>query len=160
MQTIIKHENLPNFEAVAAIEFHQNNQKWLLLGLHKPPNQKTSDFIQNVSLILDSLSKNFKNRNVTLIRDFNLSIDVSLESFLQAYKLTSLIIEALCFQSSNPSYIAKFGSLKERPREKIYGSYRSFNIETFKKTVSDKMPWLESNSYSEFEKDFLTVINK
>ena len=93
-----------------------------------------------MSLILDSLSKNFKNRNVTLIRDFNLSIDVSLESFLQAYKLTSLIIEALCFQSSNPSYIAKFGSLKERPREKIYGSYRSFNIETFKKTVSDKMP--------------------
>ena len=158
-QTIIKHENLPNFQAVA-IEFHQNNQKWLLLGLYKPPNQITSDFIQNVSLILDSLLKNFKNRNLTLIRDFKLSVDVSLESFLQACKLTSLIIQALCFQSSNPSYIAKFGSFKERPWEKNYGSYKSFNIETFKKTVSDKMPWVESNSYSEFEMAFLTVINK
>ena len=44
--------HLPNFEVIA-IEFYQNNQKWLLLGLYKPPNQKTSDFIQNLSLILD-----------------------------------------------------------------------------------------------------------
>ena len=37
---------------------------------------------------------------------FNLSSDdVSLESFLQAYNLTSLIKETTCFQSSNPSCI-------------------------------------------------------
>ena len=35
-----------------------------------------------------------------------------------------------------------------------------FNIETFKKTLSDKLSRLESNSYSEFEKPFLTVLNK
>ena len=44
--------------------------------------------------------------NVTIIRDFNLSInDVPIESFLQAYSLTSLIKEATRFQSSKPSYI-------------------------------------------------------
>ena len=37
-----------NFEVIAT-EFYQNNQKWLLLGLYKPPNQKTSDFIQNLT---------------------------------------------------------------------------------------------------------------
>ena len=47
-----EHMHLSNFEVIA-IEFYQNNQKWLLLGLHKPPNQKMSDFIQNLSLILD-----------------------------------------------------------------------------------------------------------
>ena len=47
-----EHIHLPKFEVIA-IEFYQNNQKWLLLGLYKPPNQKTSDFIQNLSLILD-----------------------------------------------------------------------------------------------------------
>ena len=62
-----EHVPLPNFEVIA-IEFYQNNQKWLLLGLHKPPNQKMSDFIQNLSLILDLFSKIFD--NVTLIRDF------------------------------------------------------------------------------------------
>ena len=39
-----EHVHLPNFEVIA-IEFYQSNQKWLLLGLYKPPNQKTSDFI-------------------------------------------------------------------------------------------------------------------
>ena len=51
-----EHIHLPNFEVIA-IEFYQNNQKWLLLGLYKPPNQKTSDFIQNLSLILDLFLK-------------------------------------------------------------------------------------------------------
>ena len=42
----------------------------------------------------------------SLIGDFNLSSDdISLESFLQAYKLISLIKEPTCFQSSNPSCI-------------------------------------------------------
>ena len=181
--------HLPNFEVIA-IEFYQNNQKWLLLGLYKPPNQKTSDFIQNLSSILDLFLKNYD--NVTLIGDFNLSSDdVPFESFLQAYNLTSLIKEATCFQSSNPSCIdliltnqknmyklsntfetgilynrklistvAKSESFKGRPREKSYRSYRSFNIETFKKTLSEKLSRLESNSYSEFEKVFLTVLNK
>ena len=50
------------------------------------------------------------------------------------------------------STVAKFGKFKGRPREKNYGSYRSFNIETFFKTLSDKLSRLESSSYSKFEK--------
>ena len=131
------------------------------LGLCKPPNQKTSDFIQNLSLILDLFKRNYD--NVTLIGDFHHSSDdVHFKSFQQAYNLTSLIKEATFFQSSDPSCIdliitnqknmyelsntfetgisdhhklistvAKSGSFKGRPREKIYRSYRSFHIETF-----------------------------
>ena len=36
---------------------------------------------------------------------FNLYNDLSVERFLQAYSLTSLVKEATCFQSSNPSCI-------------------------------------------------------
>ena len=50
--------------------------------------------------------------------------------------------------------VAKSGSFKGKPREKIYRSYRSFNIETFKETLNDKLSRLERNSYSEFEKAF------
>ena len=39
-----EHIHPPSFEVIA-IEFYQNNQNWLLLGLYKPLNQKTSDFI-------------------------------------------------------------------------------------------------------------------
>ena len=52
-----EHEHLPNF-VVIAIECYHNNQKWILFGLHEPPNQKTSGFIQNLSLLLDLFSKN------------------------------------------------------------------------------------------------------
>ena len=84
-----EHVNLPNYE-VLPIEFYQNNQKWLLLGLYKPSNQKTNDFIQNLSLILDLYLKTCG--NVTLIGDFNRSSDDNpFESFLQAYNLLSLI---------------------------------------------------------------------
>ena len=51
--------HLPNFEVIA-MEFYQNNQKWLLLGFYKPPNQKTNDFIQNLSLILALFLKNYE----------------------------------------------------------------------------------------------------
>ena len=117
--------------------------------------------------------------------------DVPLESFLQAYNLTSLIKKATYFQSSNPSCIDliltnqknmyklsntfetglsdhhKLKRLllnlevsKEGREKKIYKSYRSFTIETFKKTLNNKLSRLESNYYSEFGKAFLIVLNK
>ena len=46
--------------------------------------------------------------------------------------------------------VVKSGIFKERLREKIYRTCRSFNIETLKKTLSDKLSRLERNSYSEF----------
>ena len=98
-----EHKHLANFEVIG-IEFYQNNQKWFLYGLYKPPNQKTSNFIQNYSLTLDLFWKN--NDNITIIGHFNLSSDdVPLESFLQAQDLTSLIKEATYFHSSNSSCI-------------------------------------------------------
>ena len=56
--------------------------------------------------------------------------------------------------------VVKSGSFKGRVREKNYRSYRSFNIETFKKTLRDKLSRLEIYSYREFEKAFLTVLKK
>ena len=44
----LEHVHFQNVEAIA-IELYQNNQKWLLLGLYKPPNQKRGDLIQNLS---------------------------------------------------------------------------------------------------------------
>ena len=51
-------------------------------------------------------------------------------------------------------------NLEDRSGEKIYRNYRSFNTETFKKTLSEKLSRLESVSYNEFEKAFLTILNK
>ena len=93
---------LANFEVIAT-EFNQNNQKWLLLELYKPPNQKTS--------------------NVILIGDFNLSSDyVPYESFLQQYNVTSLIKEVTCFLPSNPSCIDLI-LINQKNMCKLYDSF-------------------------------------
>ena len=76
------------------------------------------------------------------------------------YKLSNPIETGLSDHHKLFSTVAKSGSFKGRPQEKIYISYRSFNIETFKKTLNDKLSRLESNSYNEFGKGFLTVLNK
>ena len=76
------------------------------------------------------------------------------------YKLSNTFETGISDHHELISTVAKSGSFKGRPREKIYRSYRSLNIETFKKTLRDKLSRLESNSYSEFEKAFLTVLNK
>ena len=102
-KNIHEHVHLPNFEVIA-IEFYQNNQKWLLLGLYKLPKSENERLYSKFKLNISSFLKNYD--NVTLIGDFNLSSDdVPLESFLQARNLTSLIKEATCFQSNNPSCI-------------------------------------------------------
>ena len=76
------------------------------------------------------------------------------------YKLSNTFETRISDDHKFISTVAKSGSFKGRPREKIYRSYRSLNIETFKKTLSDKLSRREGNFYSEFEKAFLTVLNK
>ena len=76
------------------------------------------------------------------------------------YKLSNTFETGISVHHKLISTIAKSGSFKGRPWEKNYRSYRSFNIETFKETLSNKLSRLESNSYSEFEKGLLTVLNK
>ena len=76
------------------------------------------------------------------------------------YKLSNTFETGISDHDKLISTAAKSGSFKGRPRETIYRSYRTFNIKTFKTTLSHKLSRLESNSYSEFEKAFLTVLNK
>ena len=76
------------------------------------------------------------------------------------YKLSNTFETGISDRHRLISTVAKSGSFKGRRWEKIYRSYRCFNIEIFKKTLSGKLSRLESNSYSEFENTFLTVLNR
>ena len=75
------------------------------------------------------------------------------------YKLSNTFETGISDHHKLISTVAESRSFKGRPREKMYRSYRSFNIETFKKTLSNKLSSPECISYSEFVKVFLTVLN-
>ena len=73
-------------------------------------------------------------------------IDLVLTNQKNMYKLSNTFETGLSDQHKLISAAAKSGSFKGRLREKNYWRYGSFNIETFKKTLSDKLSRLESGS--------------
>ena len=71
--------------------------------------------------------------NILAIGDFNLSVGNShLEAFMQAYDFSSLINKPTYCQSNTPSKlvctILKSGGFKGAPIEKIYRSYKTFDV--------------------------------
>ena len=84
-------ENIPcktvNFEGLsdwcefALIKLSIKSQKWLCIGLYKPPSQNEKYFIENLSLALTKLSCEYE--NIMLITDFNFTVEnKNLEVFM------------------------------------------------------------------------------
>ena len=66
------------------------------------------------------------------------------------YKLCNIFGNRISDHHKLISTVYKSGSLKGRARGKNYITYGSFNIETFKTMLSDKLSRLERNIYREF----------
>ena len=97
-------EGLPDECEVNLIEFSVNRWKWLCIRLYKPPSQNEKYFLENLSLALTKIS--CKCENVTLIRDFNLTVEnKNLKVFMNTFELECLIKKPTCFPSTSPSCI-------------------------------------------------------
>ena len=177
----------PNFSKleILLLEIYENNRKWLLLGVYKPPNQNDIEFLNRIGAILDYYSQKYD--NVIIIVDFNITTkNTHLQSMMQAYNLNNLIKEPTCFQSNNPSQIdliltiqnsvykfsntfetglsdhhkfistiSKSCSFKKTPRIKVYQSYKSFNTDNFKSIFNQKLNNLSDTTYDDFEKEIM-----
>ena len=67
-------------------EFHQSKQKWLFLGIYKPPSQNDIEFLRSIFLILDYYLPTYE--SFVVISDFNQPVENSLlEAIIQAYNL-------------------------------------------------------------------------
>ena len=67
-------------------EFHQSKQKWLFLGIYKPPSQNDIEFLKSIFLILDYYLPTYE--SFVVIGDFNQPVENSLlEAIIQAYNL-------------------------------------------------------------------------
>ena len=75
------------------------------------------------------------------------------------YKLSNTFETGLSDHHKLISTVAKSGSFKGRSRKKCAEVIDLLPLKPLK-TLSNKLYRLEGNSYSEFEKAFLTVLNK
>ena len=165
------------------LKFTVKHQRWLCVGIYRPPYQNKKYFIDHLSKTLGQ--SNCQYDETMLIRDFNLTIDnKSLEHFTSTFDLE-------CFQSSNPTCIdliltnkkeffkntdvievgisdhhslivtaLKSLLLKGNAKTKLYRDYNSFNIDHFKEDLDNNLKNNSITEYSHFQNIFLEILHK
>ena len=97
-------ESTPMDTELILLEFTAKNERWLCVGIYRPPSQNKKYFVDHLSKTLGQLSCQYD--TTVLIGDFNLKIDnKSLENCMPTFDLECLIKKPTCFQSSIPTCI-------------------------------------------------------
>ena len=173
-----------------AFELHQSKRKWLLLGIYKPPSQNVIEFLNRISLIIDYYLQTYENIlaigdfNLSVdnshleafMQAYDFSslikkptcyqsntpscIDLILTNRKSLFKLSNTFETGLSDHHKLVCTILKSGGFKGAPIEKIYRSYKTFDVSNFKNTLKIELEKVKSESYGEFEAVFLKELNK
>ena len=163
-------------------------EKWLFVGIYKPPSLNSQYFLDNLSDLLDFYSNHYDNE--VILGDFNLKpTDPLMMTFLNEHDLINLIRNNTCFKGEglridliltnrnfsfkNPTSfeialidhhhliysMLKTTFHKEEPKKLIYRDYKTFSLETFSSELFLKLESQENNDYQTFEKNFVDTLN-
>ena len=106
-------ESIPRDIEIILLDFTVKKQKWLCIGLNKPPSQNEKYFLDHLSKALGRLTYQYD--KTILIGDFNFTAENNnLENFMKTFNLECLIKKPACFQSSNQRCIDLILTKKER----------------------------------------------
>ena len=147
-----------------AFELHQSKRKWLFLGIYKPPSQNDIECLRRISLILDNYLPMYKNFVVigdfnfpfenshleVFIQAHDLSslikkptgyqshtpscIDLILTNRKHLFQLSNTFETGLSDHHKLICTILKSGGFKGAPIKKIYRSYKTFDVDQFKRS--------------------------
>ena len=158
------------------IEIHQNKRRWCFIGIYKSPSESVNEFTNRLSLIIDYYPPKYENLILirdfnfsienqhldALIQAYNLNNLINKSTCFQSNTPTyiNLILtnKKSLFKFSNTfetgvsdhhklvSTILKSGSFKGTTKIKIYGSYKTFELENFNRILKDKLENLTNDS--------------
>ena len=167
-----------------AFELHQSKRKWLFLGIYKPPSQNDIEFLRRISLILDYYLPTCVNFVVigdfnlpvenshleAIIQAYDLSslikkptcyqshtpscIDLILTNRKHLFQLSNTFETGLSDHHKLICTILKSGGFKGEPIEKIYRSYKTFDVDQFQDVLKIKLANIKSKRYGDFEDVF------
>ncbi len=79
-------------------------QKWLFLGIYRPPSQCEQYFFDQIEQGLDNFNNKYK--NIVIMGDFNFEIsETVISDFMDHYNLSSIVKNPTCFKSASPRCI-------------------------------------------------------
>ena len=80
---------------ILCVEINLSKQKWILLGIYRPPTLNEKQFFENLIRVVDYYSRKFD--RFVIMGDFKPS-DEQVESFCASYNLHNLVKTETCFK--------------------------------------------------------------
>ena len=169
---------IPNVAKIICVEINLRRQKWIILGIYRPPNLREKYFFDNLSRCIDYYSKKYD--RIVILGDFNSGpTNEPIETFCSSYNLYNFIKEKTCFKGPPKCYdliltnykhnfqntlvvttgfsdfhkitvtVLKTEFVKSDPIQINYRDYKNYNSVNFNEDL-----WNRLNSDISFSKDY------
>ena len=100
---LLKSHDTPEEIEILCVEINLRKQKWVVLGIYRPPNINDAFFCKHLSRVIDCYSKKYD--NFIIMGDFNLEpTDEQVKILLPCYNLYNLVKENTCFNGPPKCY--------------------------------------------------------
>ena len=94
---------LPDDIEILCVEVNLRKQKWVLIGIYRPPKMNEAYFLDHLSRVIDLYSKKYD--RIVIMGDFNLEpTDEPMDTFCDSYSLYNLVKENTCFKGPTKCY--------------------------------------------------------
>ena len=99
----LNEHTIPDDVEILCVEINLRKQKWVLLGIYRPPKMNEAYFLDHLSRVIDLYSKKYD--RILIMGDFNLEpTDEPIETFCDGYNLYNLVKENTCFKGPPKCY--------------------------------------------------------
>ena len=99
----LKNHILPDDIEILCVEINLKKQKWIIMGIYKPPNMSNTYFLEHLSKTIDCYSAKYD--RLVVMGDFNLEPSTEIiETFCNSYDLYNLVNEKTCFKEKPKCY--------------------------------------------------------
>ena len=100
---ILKSHDTPEDIEIMCVEINLRKQKWVVIGIYRPPNLNAIYFSNHLSRVLDLYSKKYD--NLIIMGDFNSQeTDENMKNLLISFNLVNLVRENTCFKGPPKCY--------------------------------------------------------
>ena len=171
---LLNEHSAPNDLELICIEINLKKQKWLIVGIYRPPNMRESYFLDHLSRITDFYSRKYD--RIIIMGDFNLEpTDEPIKAFSNCFNLKNLVNEKTCYKGPPKCYdliltnnkhsfqntealttgfsdfhkmtitTMKTEFVKAEPVQMNYRDYRNYNPKTFGEELSRRLYETDSN---------------
>ena len=94
---------IPDDIELICVELNLKKQKWVIIGIYRPPSMNERYFFDNLSRLVDYYNKNYD--RLVIMGDFNSEpADEHVQSFCYSYNLHNLVKENTCFKGPPKCY--------------------------------------------------------